>query len=70
MTPEVPGVGQELPPALGVLGGPDVAGGDLLPSRDVEPCLDFHPPILRVVLADCVAPTGNVVFSSTMDYNL
>ena len=61
LTPEVPGVGQELSPAQGVLRGPDVAGGDLLPRHDLEPRLDLHSPVLRIVLADGVAPEVDVV---------
>ena len=54
--PEVPGVLEELSPALSVLGGSDVAGGDLFSSSDLESCLDFHFLILRIVLTCCVAP--------------
>ena len=61
LTPEVPGVGQELPPALGVLGGSDVAGCDLLTRGDLEPRLDLHSPVLRIVLADGVTPAVDIV---------
>ena len=54
-------MGQKLPPALGVLCGPDVAGGNLLPCADLEPRLDLHSPVLRIVLADGVAPEVDVV---------
>ena len=54
--PEVPGVLEELSPALSVLGGSDVAGGDLFSSSDLESCFDFHFLILRIVLTCCVAP--------------
>ena len=52
----MPGVGQQLAPGLGVLGGPEVGGGDLLPRGNVPPGVDLHPPLSGVVTAHSVAP--------------
>ena len=56
--PEVPGVGEQFSPGLSVLGGPDVAGGDLLALPDVEPSPDLHPAVLGKVLAGRVTPVS------------
>ena len=61
MAPEVPGVCQELPPGLRVLGGPQVARGDLLSGRDGEPRPDLDQALLWVVLTDRVTPRNTTI---------
>ena len=61
VAPEVPGVCQELPPGLRVLGGPQVARGDLLSCRDGEPRPDLDQALLWVVLTDRVTPRNTTI---------